>query len=70
MITSEYFVSEVFIKMDKLEQLKSEVEKLSILLKDPQPGIMCWHGFLKERIESINEIYYGKQDLEEYENVS
>ena len=36
--------------------LKKEVDKLYALLSDPQPGLMTWNGFVKERWNAIIEL--------------
>ena len=39
-----------------LDVLQSEAEKLLALLNDRQPGIIAWHEFMKERLESIYDL--------------
>lgn len=39
-----------------LDELQKEAEKLLSLLKDRQPGIAAWHGFLNERTKSIHSM--------------
>lgn len=46
------------------EDLKQEVDKLKILLDDPQIGRLVWHDFLNERIGNINRIYYRENLLQ------
>ena len=46
----------------KLEKMKDEVNKLKALLDDPQPGLFTWHGFVDERIKSINKLYFEKSN--------
>jgi hypothetical protein len=36
-----------------LDELEKETEKLLSLLRDRQPGLFTWHGFMKERLENI-----------------
>jgi hypothetical protein len=36
-----------------LDELQTEIEKLSLLLRDRQPGLFTWNGFLKERLENV-----------------
>jgi len=36
-----------------LNKLQTETEKLLALLKDRQPGLSTWNGFVKERLENI-----------------
>lgn len=45
--------------MDKLQEMKIEVDKLQKLLEDEQPGLSTWHTFVHERMEKICELYYG-----------
>ncbi len=39
-----------------LDELQQEAEKLLALLRDRQPGLMSWHGFLDERLRNIHTI--------------
>jgi len=39
-----------------LDKLQAEAEKLVALLKDRQPGLMTWNGFLAERLTNIREM--------------
>jgi len=36
-----------------LDELQTETEKLLLLLKNRQPGLITWNGFLKERLENV-----------------
>jgi hypothetical protein len=36
-----------------LDELEKETEKLLSLLRDRQPGLFTWRGFMKERLENI-----------------
>lgn len=40
-----------------LNELKIEVEKLSHLLQNPEPGLSTWHRFVGTRLESIAALY-------------
>lgn len=39
-----------------LDELKQEAEKLLALLKDPQPGLMAWNGFMQERLQNLQKL--------------
>lgn len=39
-----------------LDELQREVEKLSSLLNDRQPGTMTWNMFLSERLTNIKKL--------------
>ena len=39
-----------------LDELQSEAEKLVILLKDRQPGLMTWHDWLNNRLERLHQL--------------
>lgn len=39
-----------------LDELQQEVEKLLSLLRDRQPGLMCWNEFLHERIKNLHAL--------------
>jgi hypothetical protein len=39
-----------------LDELQTEAERLVALLKDRQPGLMSWNGFLKERIDNMHRL--------------
>lgn len=45
--------------MEGLEYLKQEVNKLKVLLDDPQPGCISWVMFLNERLENISNFWKG-----------
>ena len=40
----------------RLDDLQTEVEKLLLLLKDRQTGLMGWNGWMKERLENIHHL--------------
>lgn len=43
----------------KIKSMREEAEKLAALMRDPQPGLFTWADFVRERVEAINELWYG-----------
>lgn len=39
-----------------LDELQKETEKLLLLLKDRQTGLMSWNMFLEERLKEIKKL--------------
>lgn len=39
-----------------LDELQKEIEKLLVLLKDRQQGMMSWNMFLEERLKNIHKM--------------
>jgi hypothetical protein len=42
---------------DKLDPLRSNVDRLKALLDDPQPGLMTWNEAVGKRWEAISEMW-------------
>lgn len=40
-----------------LDELKEHVRKLSLLLKDPHPGLSTWCGFYAEQMQAISKFW-------------
>ncbi|OGZ29228.1 MAG: hypothetical protein A2427_03040 [Candidatus Nealsonbacteria bacterium RIFOXYC1_FULL_40_7] len=43
-------------KSVNLDDLQQEVEKLLALLKDRQPGLITWNGFMQERLQALHKL--------------
>ena len=39
-----------------LDELQQETERLLALLKDRQPGLMGWNGFMQERLKNLHKL--------------
>ncbi|MCD6436373.1 MAG: hypothetical protein J7L15_08335 [Clostridiales bacterium] len=45
--------------MKDMEEFKEEVKKLNQLVISDEQGMMCWWGFLDERMTNLFKMYYG-----------
>lgn len=43
-----------------IEFLKEHVNKLKMLLDDPEPGIFTWQSLVREHIKWISDFHEGK----------
>ena len=39
-----------------LDELQQEIEKLLVLLKDRQPGLMSWNEFVRKRLTNLHSL--------------
>lgn len=42
-----------------INNLTADVDRLNSLLKDPQPGLITWQEFFRNRLKSITDFYHN-----------
>lgn len=45
------------------DDFKDAVNKLHLLVNDPEPCSMAWHMCMSERMDEITKMYYGQSDV-------
>jgi hypothetical protein len=48
--------------IERSKKLKEQNDKLTALLKDPEPGLFTWWSAVEGRVIKMNRIIHGEDD--------